>query len=45
LLKDRVEAGVGVLIVEEAPFAGRRASGVPHGIEGLMDAALKVFGM
>lgn len=44
LLKDRVEAGDGVLIVEEAPLAGRRA-GARGGFEGAMDAALKVFGL
>ncbi|KQT31398.1 hypothetical protein ASG29_15785 [Sphingomonas sp. Leaf412] len=44
LLKDRVEAGGGVLIVEEAPFAGRRA-GPARGIEGMIDAGLKMFGM
>ena len=45
LLKDRVEAGHGVLIVEEAPMAGKRAGEVRHGIEGAIDAALKVVGL
>jgi hypothetical protein len=44
LLRDRVAAGDGVLIVEEAPMAGRRPGEVPHGIEGLIDAGMKVFG-
>lgn len=44
LLRDRVAAGGGVLVVEEAPLASRRPSEVPHGIEGLIDAGLKVFG-
>jgi len=45
LLKDRVEAGEGVLIVEEAPMAGRRSGEVRRGIEGMIDAGMKVFGM
>ena len=45
LLKDRVEAGHGVLIIEEAPFAGRRGRDGPRGIEGFLDAGMKVFGM
>lgn len=45
LLKDRIEGGDGVLIVEEAPMAGRKAGEVRHGLEGAMDAALKVFGL
>lgn len=44
LLKDQVAEGGGVLIVEEAPGAGRKR-GVRHGLEGLMDAGLKVFGI
>ncbi|MEQ8411847.1 MAG: hypothetical protein RIB52_09855 [Erythrobacter sp.] len=43
LLKDRIEQGAGVLLVEEAPLAGR--SGVGRGIEGAMDAFLKLFGV
>jgi hypothetical protein len=44
LLKDKVEAGEGVLIVEEAPMAGRK--GEPRkGLEGALDAALKVVGV
>lgn len=45
LLKDRVETGKGVLIVEEAPLAGRRGSEPRRGIEGMIDAAMKVFGL
>lgn len=44
LLKDQVAEGGGVLIVEEAPSAGRKR-GVRQGLEGLMDAGLKVFGI
>lgn len=44
LLKDRVAAGNGVLIVEEAPFT-RRNGRARRGIEGLIDAGMKVFGM
>ncbi len=43
LLKDRVEDGRGVLLIEEAPLAGR--SGVRRGLEGMLDAALKLFGV
>lgn len=45
LLKDRVAAGSGVLIAEEAPGAGRPKSGIRHGLEGATDAILKVFGI
>lgn len=44
LLKDQVAEGGGVLIVEEAPSAGRKR-GVRAGLEGLIDAGLKVFGI
>ncbi|NJR80373.1 AIM24 family protein [Sphingomonas corticis] len=44
LLKDRVMAGEGVLIVEEAPLTVRRGE-VRRGIEGMIDAGMKVFGM
>jgi hypothetical protein len=43
LLKDRVEEGRGVLLVEEAPLAGR--SGLRRGFEGAFDAILKLFGV
>jgi hypothetical protein len=45
LLKDRVEAGDGMLIVEEAPLAGRKAGQVRRGLEGAMDVALKAVGL
>lgn len=44
LLKDRVAAGSGVLIVEEAPLTSRNGR-ARRGIEGLIDAGMKVFGM
>lgn len=44
LLKDRVLSGQGMLLVEEAPMAGRRAR-LRHGLEGTFDAALKAFGL
>jgi hypothetical protein len=43
LLKDRLEAGAGIVLVEEAPMAGR--SGIRRGIEGLSDALLKLVGI
>jgi hypothetical protein len=43
LLKDKVEAGGGVLLIEEAPLAGR--SGLRRGLQGIMDALLKVAGV
>jgi len=45
LFKDRVEAGGGLLIVEEAPLAGRRGREGRHGLEGATDAALKLIGL
>lgn len=45
LLKDKVEAGEGVLILEEAPMAGRRGGQTRRGIEGMIDAGLKVVGI
>lgn len=44
LLKDRVAAGEGVLIVEEAPLSARNGQ-VRRGIEGMIDAGMRVFGM
>lgn len=44
LLKDRVEAGSGVLIIEEAPLSVQRGE-VRRGIEGLVDASMKAFGI
>lgn len=43
LLKDKVEQGAGVLLIEEAPLAGR--SGLRRGFAGLLDALLKVGGV
>lgn len=43
LLKDRVEGGRGVLLVEEAPLAGK--TGLQRGFEGAFDAFLKLFGI
>lgn len=46
LLKDKVEAGSGVIVIEEAPLSmrgGRPGGG--KGLEGAIDAALKVFGL
>lgn len=39
LLKDRVQDGEGVLIVEEAPMTGRRGRGVRRGLEGALRPA------
>lgn len=45
LLKDRVEKGEGLLVIEEAPLASLRGDGVRGGLEGALDAFLKVFGL
>lgn len=45
LLKDLVAAGGGVVILEESPAAGQRPGHVRRGIEGMIDAGMKVFGM
>ncbi|MHA3790290.1 hypothetical protein [Sphingomonas sp. YL-JM2C] len=45
LFKDRVEAGDGLLIVEEAPMAGRGRGEARHGLEGTADAMLKLVGL
>ncbi len=44
LLRDRVEGGTGILVLEEAPRAGRR-KGARGALEGMFDAALKAFGI
>lgn len=44
LLKDRVLAGAGVLIIEEAPLTTLRGE-VRRGLEGFIDAIMKAFGM
>lgn len=43
LLKDKVASGTGVLLIEEAPLAGR--SGIRRGFDGMIDALLKVGGV
>jgi len=43
LLKDRIEGGDGIVLVEEAPLAGK--SGLSRGLKGGLDALLKVFGV
>ncbi len=45
LFKDKIEEGGGVLIIEEAPLAGRAAGDVSRGLEGAFDAAMKAFGL
>ena len=44
LFKDRVDAGGGVLILEEAPMGGGR-NGPRKGLEGAFDVFLKAFGV
>jgi hypothetical protein len=43
LMKDRIEEGGGVVLIEEAPLAGRKGRG--RGIEGVLDAMLKPLGI
>jgi hypothetical protein len=43
LLKDRLEAGDGFVLIEEAPLAGR--SSIRRGFEGMADAVLKLGGI
>lgn len=45
LLKDKVESGGGLLIVEEAPLAGRAHGGPRKGLEGAADVMLKAVGL
>lgn len=45
LLKDQVTSGQGVLIVEEAPLAGQGRGQSRRGLEGMIDAAMKLFGI
>ena len=45
LFRDTVADGDGVVVIEEAPMAGRGRAGPRRGLEGAMDAALKVFGV
>lgn len=44
LLKDKVEAGEGVLVIEEAPLAGDRGP-ARRGLEGAADVMLKAVGL
>lgn len=45
LLRDRIEAGEGVLILEEAPMAGRAGAHPRKGLEGAFDVMLKAVGL
>jgi len=45
LFKDKVEAGEGVLVIEEAPMAGRGRGEGGKGLEGAFDVVTKAFGM
>jgi uncharacterized protein (AIM24 family) len=45
LFRDRVEAGEGLLMIEEAPLAGRSGIAGKRGLEGAVDAALKAIGL
>lgn len=45
LVKDRVEHGAGILLIEEVPLRNGRPARVRHGIEGMIDALMKLFGM
>jgi len=45
LLKDSIAAGTGLIIAEEAPRAARTGRGARGRLEGMADAALKIFGM
>lgn len=45
LFKDKVEAGEGVLMIEEAPMAGRKKAGARRGLEGAFDVMTKALGI
>jgi len=45
LLRDSIAAGVGLIIAEEAPRAARAGRQPRSGLQGLTDAALKLFGI
>lgn len=45
LFKDKVESGGGVLVIEEAPLAGRTGGEVRRGLEGAFDAGMKALGL
>ena len=44
LLKDKVEAGSGILVIEEAPLSMRRGE-IRRGLEGMADAGMKALGL
>ena len=43
-VRDTADGATGILVIEEAPAAGRR-KGLRGGLEGVFDAALKAFGI
>ncbi|MBV7265751.1 hypothetical protein [Erythrobacter ani] len=45
LFKDKVLESNGILIIEEAPLAGRGKWEVRRGLEGALDAGMKAFGL
>lgn len=45
LFKDKVAQGSGILIIEEAPLSSRQGSGIRRGLEGVVDATMKAFGL
>lgn len=45
LFKDKVQDSGGILIIEEAPLAGRKGGEVRRGLEGAFDAGMKAFGL
>lgn len=45
LFKDKVEAGAGVLVIEEAPMAGRASGKAGRGLEDAFDVVTKAFGI
>jgi hypothetical protein len=45
LLRDKVEAGDGILVIEEAPIAGRDRASPRRGLEGAADVLLKAVGL
>lgn len=45
LFKDKVEAGEGVLIIEEAPMAGRKSASARRGLEDVFEVVTKAVGI
>lgn len=45
LFKDRVDRGTGVIVLEEAPLSTRGGARARRGIEGMIDASMKLVGM